>query len=64
MNWRLHRFDARSVRVGHGYGKVYLEFKDVDSGEIVFWIAMDPTSAETLAKALIDQAKKAREQMR
>jgi len=64
VKWRLHRFDARSVRVGHEYGKVYLEFKDADSDEIVFWIAMDPTSAETLAKALIDQAKKAREQMR
>ena len=63
MKWRLHRFDDRSVRVGHGYGKVYLEFKDADSDEIVFWIAMDPVSAETLAKALIDQAKKAREEV-
>jgi len=51
------------VRVGHGYGKVYLMFKDADSDEFVFWIAMDPVSAETLAKALIDQAKKAREEI-
>ena len=59
----VHRFDARSVGVGHGYGKVYLEFRDADSGEVVFWIAMDPVSAETLAKALLDQAEKAREEV-
>ena len=59
---KAYRFDARSVGVGHGYGKVYLMFRDADSGELVFWIAMDPTSAETLAKALQDQAKKAREE--
>ena len=60
---RVHRFDARSVGVGHGYGRVYLMFRDADSGELVFWIAMDPASAETLAKALLDHAEKAREEM-
>ena len=59
---RFHRFDARSVGVGHGHGKVYLEFRDADTGELVFWTAMDPISAETLAKALLDQAAKAREE--
>ena len=59
---RFHRFDARSVGVGHRHGKVYLEFRDADTGELVFWTAMDPISAETLAKALLDQAAKAREE--
>jgi len=60
---RVWRFDEKSVGVGHGYGKVFLEFRDADTGERVFWLAMDPVSAETLAKALIDHAKKAREEV-
>ena len=43
---RFHRFDARSVGVGHGHGKVYLEFRDADTGELVFWTAMDPISGK------------------